>query len=366
MNKSTSLYLDLVRFAAALVVFISHFAKEQFSGLIQPIQFFRHLDHDAVVVFFVLSGFVIAYVANEKEKNIRDFSISRFARLYSVVIPALLLTVVFDYFGSRIEPSYYISEIDNSSQPALRFIASLLFLNELWFLDVRPFSNAPFWSIGYEFWYYVLFAAFFYLKKYRLTVFLLICLIVGPVILILFPVWLMGYFTYLFASRKKVPEFIGFLLFIGSLVAFFIWKKLGIWGEVNQFTESMMNEITNGNFKSLFEWSNKFISDYFVGLLISLNFIGFIAISERVGAILAFFQRPIRYLASFTFILYLVHYPLLHFFAALTYDSVKQSTQPYLLLVLTLVSVWVIGQFTEKKKHFYKNLFYSTWMRLSR
>ena len=54
MNKATSLYLDLVRFLAALVVFVFHFAYARFSG--GDLQFIRDtkIGSDAVMLFFVL------------------------------------------------------------------------------------------------------------------------------------------------------------------------------------------------------------------------------------------------------------------------------------------------------------------------
>ena len=51
------------------------------------------------MVFFVLSGFVIAYVSEQKEHTLREYSISRLARLWSVAVPALILTIALDQLG---------------------------------------------------------------------------------------------------------------------------------------------------------------------------------------------------------------------------------------------------------------------------
>jgi hypothetical protein len=45
-----------------------------------------------VVIFFVLSGYVVAFVADTRERTWRAFWVSRFARVYSVALPAPLLT----------------------------------------------------------------------------------------------------------------------------------------------------------------------------------------------------------------------------------------------------------------------------------
>ena len=76
-----------------------------------------NLGNDAVMVFFVLSGFVIAYVADKKERTPRDYFVSRFARLYSVVVPALLLTAIADFLGSHIDYNVYHTFYDWTFQP---------------------------------------------------------------------------------------------------------------------------------------------------------------------------------------------------------------------------------------------------------
>ena len=62
MHKGFSLYLDVVRLGAAMLVLLHHYSmKSEFSGgwLWQ----FRGFGGAAVIVFFVLSGLVIAYVS---------------------------------------------------------------------------------------------------------------------------------------------------------------------------------------------------------------------------------------------------------------------------------------------------------------
>src|ERR1700742_1917757 len=86
MNRQTSLYLDLVRFLAALAVFVSHICGQRFTGglLWQS----EPYGDEAVDVFFVLSGFVIGYVTDGRETSTRSFAVARLARIYSVALPA--------------------------------------------------------------------------------------------------------------------------------------------------------------------------------------------------------------------------------------------------------------------------------------
>lgn len=102
MPKAFSLYLDFVRFSAALLVLFFHANRIHRPGFA-----FTTFGHEAVIIFFVLSGYVIAFVAAEKESSLRTYGIARAARIYSVAIPAILLTAFVDYVGFQIFPEGY-------------------------------------------------------------------------------------------------------------------------------------------------------------------------------------------------------------------------------------------------------------------
>src|SRR5450432_3847495 len=87
-------YLDLIRFGAAVAVFLRHIRSDIFGPWLWQM---RGYGHTAVIAFFVLSGFVIAYTCGSgKHSDLRDFAVSRLARLYSVIVPAILLTIAID------------------------------------------------------------------------------------------------------------------------------------------------------------------------------------------------------------------------------------------------------------------------------
>ena len=50
-----------------------------------------------MIVFFVLSGYVIAHVLATRERTLFEYFASRFSKLYSVVVPALILTASTNY-----------------------------------------------------------------------------------------------------------------------------------------------------------------------------------------------------------------------------------------------------------------------------
>lgn len=348
MNKSLSIYLDLARFLAAATVFIVHANYDRITGGLPVVSLLKDFGNDAVMVFFVLSGFVIAYVSDKKEKTLREYFSSRFARLYSVTAPALILTVVVDYLGSHINYAIYNGWWLQTDNPAWRFIANFFFVNELWYLSVRPFSNGPFWSLGYEFWYYVIFAAAWYLKHpSRYLLIAAICLLIGPKILILFPIWLLGVAVYFKIKHRPVGEPIGWFMFIGSLAAYAAFRKLGYPHLLHEWLVSSLGPTIV--YEKL-NWSQYFLSSYITGILVAVHFIGVASIAPRLAKILAFFEKPVRYLAGYTFAIYLFHYPLLHFFAAVSSKIAQPPLRSTIVVCGTIMAIWAMGTITERRK----------------
>ena len=102
MNTGISIYFNLLRVIAAVEVLFYHIRiRVGWSSL------WTAFGHEAVVVFFVLSGYVISYSAVTKDKTPGKFVISRLVRVYSVSIPVMLLTIFLDYSGASIDPAPY-------------------------------------------------------------------------------------------------------------------------------------------------------------------------------------------------------------------------------------------------------------------
>ena len=346
MNTTVSLYLDLVRVLAALTIFLVHASSDRFTdGWLWR---FSSLGVDAVMVFFVLSGFVIAYVVEQREKSGRDFVLARLARLWSVVAPALVLTLVLDAIGQAFDPTLYHGSHYQDSGPVWRFIANLFFVQELWFLSVHPFSNSPFWSIGYEFWYYALFAVATFTSGWRrgLWVFL-VASIAGPKILLLLPVWLLGIYVYKFGKRQSLSPGLSWVLFIGALIVYLVCLRVGL----RQMFLDWTHEVLGRAFAD--EWlvySKEFLYSYLVGALTAINFIGFFGIARQVAPYLARGQLAIRFFAAYTFSLYLFHLPLLQFYAAIVPGELGSRLLQVTVMMTSLACVLALGAITELQK----------------
>jgi peptidoglycan/LPS O-acetylase OafA/YrhL len=345
MHRTTSIYLDLLRFLAALVVFIFHASPVRLTGGLPGLWRIGNLADAAVMMFFVLSGFVIAHVADQKERTLKSYSISRLSRLYSVVVPALVLTLIVDSIGTRISPTLYTDNWFRADHPLWRITANLLFLNELWFTSVSPFSNTPFWSLGYEFWYYAIFAGAFYLGSWhRIAAVAAVALIAGPKILLLLPVWLAGVAAYHVIKNTAISETVGAVIALGSAVGYAAFRLFDIPDLLLRVSTHWLGRAAMAEL----HFSSAFLSDWVTGILFALHLIGISALSSRLAPWLP--ERPIRYLAGFTFALYLFHFPLLHFFAAIAEYTGTAAYKSLIVPVGTLAIVWVLGVVTERRK----------------
>lgn len=344
MNPQFSLYLDIVRFLAAILVVLAHADVRYLSN--DPLPLSSH-GHFAVVVFFVLSGYVIAYITDIKEKNLSLYWSSRLSRIYSVALPVIILTPLLDFYGHSYAPIPAIYAESASDYWPIRLIASLFFLNEIWFNSIMSFSNAPFWSLCYEMSYYLIFSLMIYLKgRARQWAIIISCLIIGPKILLLFPVWLLG--VYLHKSKKLsgLSLTTGWLLFIGTLLALASWEYLKFTWELSQYLKSLVG----AEFHKQLAFSKFFLGDWVVGILILLNFAAFRLIGSQFACILNPLKGIIRYAASFTLTLYLFHQPLLRFYAALIAGEADDIWYFWQTMAATLITIFFLGLLTEHKR----------------
>lgn len=362
MDKTFSIYLDIVRFVAAVMIFLGHASYSRFSGGVRILWIFDWLSADLVMVFFVLSGIVISYVANEKEKSLEQYSISRLSRLYSVVLPALLLTILLDYFGPRIAYKVYDGPWFTTSNPFWRFFANLFFVNELWFSSVESFSNWPFWSLGYEFWYYVIFGVAHYVRSpVKYYILPIIFLFVGPKILLLFPVWLLGVWVYFVNKKNPVAEPVGWVLVIGTIVVYALFRVYDWPVCIKAWQDAVFGSAFN---QHNLNRSTCFLNRYVTGIMIALHFIGIFSISHRLRNILSAVEVPVIYMSGYTFSIYLFHYPALYFFSAISSKFISPPLQIPFFLISTVMVAWMLGTVTERKKSDLKNYIFFWYVKM--
>jgi len=343
MNKSTSLYLDFLRIFAAFGVFLGHANFPWFSNNLFP----GDLGHKFVTIFFVLSGYLIAFTVDKKNKGPKKYMVDRFSRLYSVVLPALIFTYLIDFIGKHLHPDFYSPLIAPNNQ-ILRFILNATFLQQIWGLSTTPSTNSPFWSISYEFWYYMLFAVFIYLsgaKKYIGLV--IVSLLIGIKILLLLPVWIFGVIVYRLSDKYTIGQKTAVALF--AISAVIILGLTFFWDVDFAFSRYPFGK------PPLF-FSARFIFEWLYGALVALNIFCFNAISFTYS-VPSFFGKTIKYLSSITFSLYLFHLPILVFLASCIPYNKSSYVQIFAILFLALLFVNILAVISEKQRDNFKKLF---------
>lgn len=208
LTENQTLSFESLRGIAAIAVALAH-VFQFFLARYHP-EYYRAVGliaQSSVMVFFVMSGFLIGVsIQNNKSRNgyfaMSDYAISRFRRIY----PPLVLSLIIILLMAVIAPYVFESGAQRFSTESDAFIKGrgifywpsqifsvLTFTNGL-LPQGTPF-NTPLWSLPFEAWYYVL-AALLFTKKpfYILMAFMIAYSISGANIkfLIFGAVWFAG------------------------------------------------------------------------------------------------------------------------------------------------------------------------------
>ena len=347
LPRPFSLYLDLCRFLAAVLVVVSHLGPY---GVIaaSSANWWLNFGRESVVLFFVLSGFVIAYTTERRKAGLRDYCIARATRIYSVALPLVLLAfalaAVLVLSGHANIGNYY-----QLAKPWLYLPLHLLFMGELWTISEPPPLLAPYWSLGYEVWYYVLFGAAFYLRgKRRIIALGSLLLLVGPKLWLLLPVWCAGVWLWHWQKTHAIARPLALFGWWATLALLAGFKMSGMDTSLRMFALSAW-PFPDVPLKS----ADRFLADYLVCVLVVANFLcarslGFTALLRIEG--------PVRRLASYTFTLYLVHALVMRVWLVF-HPGRTDLGGVALLVVLIIACTWVVGQLTEHRKAWWERVF---------
>jgi len=350
VSPALSLYLDVLRLFAALLVFAHHASFERFDG--EWIGLLAGQGHHAVVVFFVLSGFVVSYAAETKDHTLSAYCASRLSRLWSVALPAIALTLVMDAIGRPLAPELYRIERGGVWQA----LPSVLFVNEIWCASIRVGTNLPYWSLSYEAAYYVLFALYTYRPQHR-ALLLLTCLAAGPKILLLAPAWVAGVVAYRWAKEANSGG--GgrdAALALGGLVValFLAGGRVG-----NLYVTWRVHEWVGADVVACLSRSTAFITDNLIGGALGVHLVG-VARLLRGRTVLLRVKTAISRVAEPTFAIYLVHYPSLYFFSALSLEFAGR-VHGWAVSVAALLVCLAVTPPTDRLKRYMRRWMLDRW-----
>jgi peptidoglycan/LPS O-acetylase OafA/YrhL len=362
LSAAASDSLDLIRALAACAVMVGHLRTLFFVDFLQlshkswPLEalyFLTGFGHQAVIVFFVLSGFLISSTVIRSHVlgkwSWRDYVVNRATRLYVVLIPGLLLGFFWDRLGSWLfaAKGIYARPLSDLG-PAVPlqnltpgdFLGNLLFLQTILFNTFG--SNGPLWSLANEFWYYVLFPVALAAglawasRRLRLAIpftclAIFIAAFIGRGILIGFLIWLAGCGLVFLYSRVQVRS---------RLVALGLLCLASVLSGVSFAVARVLNR-------------DPVLSDLEVGLVFTLFLFAVLQFAVRRNS--SPYSALVHRFAGFSYSLYVLHFPFLLFFRSWLVPVERWYPTPAHLLYAafigsgSLLFAWLVSLVTEAK-----------------
>jgi peptidoglycan/LPS O-acetylase OafA/YrhL len=349
IDSNLSIYLNIVRGLAAFLVLAGHlrgFFFDTYNNLTPDSQnwfnyilfFITRIGHECVMVFFVLSGYLVGgnYLIDTINKKVshKKYFLDRLTRMWTVLIPALLIGFTLDYYRCiSLNDCYHVEEWSNST-----FLGNVFFLQTIKYSIFT--SNKALWSLANEFWYYILFPLIsipFSIKGIKIIKILIALGILGlfyfimPNIINLFPIWLIGvgarFITPSTFFLKKKWLILTYILFAGSIL----------------FSNMHSTLLTNT----------------MVGLLFST-----LLILHRGNTLINFkiLKKPANILSDFSFSMYAFHLPIMFLLLAffknkigfdIRYTNAHYNEWLIYLVILTMLitGTYILYFLTEKNTY---------------
>lgn len=341
-------YMDAMRTLLALMVAFGHIwallirdYQAADNLFVQACYFLAGFGHQAVILFFVLSGFWITRSIARHARHgwsWRSYLIERLSRLMIVLVPTLIVGGALDAIGVfGLQSPTYLGQTDTyvlRTDVAANLSPSTL-LGNLAFLQfyIPPFgTNGPLWSLAYEFWFYIWFPSLWLLvREGRMSVGLLtlaFCLLV-PELALAFLSWLCG--SALYGLTRIWPRPVG-------MTPVSVWASLSVTGLA----------------LSLVLVFARFGADTWKDPALALCFALFLL------ALIAADPRPLRlmrpvatYGANASFSLYAIHFPIMAFATAFIVDADRLDPTPQAIgavatvLAASIALAWLFARHTE-------------------
>lgn len=351
-----SSFLDFARWLSALLVVTGHLRSLLFveysnlkesSIFIKFFYFITGLGHEAVVIFFVLSGFLVGGGVIKKINNFKfcKYLFDRSTRIYIVFIPSLIVGFFYDhlgislfntiglYNGSHEFSLNLMNYIPENRLDIKTFLGNTLMLQKI---ALSTFgSNSPLWSLAYEFWYYITFPILLFAFKagtHHIKSIAIVFLLLVSAIFFLPTSMTVGFLIWLLGASLAINTKSIFPISV-TIIFFFL-------------------AITISRFKLI---NIPFITDFFIGVFFSL-------ILKNIQTKNRFlsgrkFSCINKKLAAFTFSLYVTHFPLMLLItsasASLFNVQIMQNPSPdrflFFLLVLLILYLhaYIFSKITE-------------------
>jgi peptidoglycan/LPS O-acetylase OafA/YrhL len=242
------------------------------------------LGHEAVLIFFVLSGFLVGgralELARSKGYSARKYIVDRLVRIQIPLMGAIALTVIV-YWSSP------------QAHDAAQIFGNFFSLQGI-FVPVLQ-GNDPLWTLSYEVWFYILGGAAAYMISHRgFRLGAMILVLAGIFVftrlnaVYLFP-WVAGAVAYQWRPDK----------------ASFGWLSVGAFFALAGVVTFQLTKSTTAN-PAGYPWGEP-LSVILIGLGIAVMLPHLYRLPAREG----WLSKSGTWLASFSYSLYLIHLPIL-------------------------------------------------------
>lgn len=302
--RETFFSIDIVRGVSAVAILVFHYvhftmgngsiglpvARLDEVAALRPLGLIRQHGALAVMLFWMISGFVFMNVYAGRGAGGWTFFVNRFARLYPLHLLTLLIVAAVQWTSMDVFGHYLIYQLNDG----WRFVLNLFMASEWGFAMPNSF-NGPVWSISVEILIY--FAFWIYVRTVRST--LLSAALLTVMFLALFTavgggIALCGVYFFagasLFAALALLPARLHRVALLCALIALAIWVAALWMGLLHRLPLTVI------------------LLGLFSPLLLAL------ALSERLGLHAAY--RRFRSVGDITYSTYLWHSPLQMLFLA--------------------------------------------------
>ncbi len=330
-QNAKNYFLELVRSLAAIYVVFYHIHQKINFGKAGDILF--NFGQEAVMIFFVLSGFVILYSVENKAKELTPLKYfkARFLRIY----PVFIISCIIAYACNCIIYNAWVSI------KITQFLSNVCMLQDFYSgkpgIHVTPYmGNLPLWSLSYEWWFYMFFLVlFFYIKSNKAYIYVCIISCIGLITYLYYPnqisLWFM-YFILWWLGAEVAKKYVNvshnprnlYVTFLTAVLMLIILILFAMYYKKD-------HALIFGFFPVLF------IRHFFAAIL----FAAFLW-SVDVQKIKVSSTNFLAWLAPYTYAIYIFHYPLLNLFNS------KNWLNGISGILLFLMVVFILSYITEK------------------
>lgn len=347
LSETNSLFLDFVRLIASEVVLIGHgiYILNVYPAFQEP--HFPRIQNTAVLIFFILSGFLISYSTFRKMSarsyGFIEYFIDRFSRIYTGLIPCLLFIALIDWtiLSFSAEDSSYLQHFGNSLS-SWDFLGNVLMLQDSPILtyitgtNVSVFgSGVPLWTLAIEWWIYMSFGWFVLVRTNRKVLYWMVGILIS-IAPFYHLVYGMASRTLGLAAIWLLGLGLTFLLRDRSIQQMSQDKKL-IWAILFLVFASITLFVYLDGFHPL------------TGILYTMSFLFFISFfQEKEIRISPAVKKSIRLGAGFSYTLYLTHYSVL-FFMLFAFPNFSDEFNYWMGILVSNVVAFGLAWFTEMR-----------------